>query len=70
MTEKQIEKWNEKAKSGILSRDLNLERLIRDLKSSFLHSAGGTGIADHTIGLSGGIYKARTAGLSLSTKMP
>ena len=63
MTEKQIEKWNEKAKSGILSRDLNLERLIRDLKSSFFTPAGGTGIAATSIGLSGGIYKSSDSGL-------
>ena len=63
LTEKQIEKWNEKAKSGILSRDLNLDRLIRDLKSSFFTPAGGTGLAATSIGLAGGVYKTSDSGL-------
>ena len=63
MTDDQIEKWEEKAKSGILRHDSELESLVSGLKSAFFTSAGGTGKNATSIGLSTGSYYDENSGL-------
>jgi len=56
MTEKQIEAWEKKSKSGILSKDRNIASLISSLKNAFFSAAGGTGKTAASIGISTGNY--------------
>lgn len=56
MTDEQVKAWNEKAKSGVLRHDKDLERLITSLKESFFSSLGGTGKTAASIGISTGNY--------------
>lgn len=63
MTDDQIEKWNEKAKNGILRYDDNLQSLISNLKSAFFSAVGGTGKSSTSIGISSGSYYSSDKGL-------
>lgn len=63
MTESQIEKWNEKAKGGILRHDSDLENLISNLRNAFFSAAGGTGKSSAAIGISAGNYYGPDKGL-------
>lgn len=59
MTEDQIAKWNEKAKSGILKNNTILQQLLSGLKQAFFTAAGGTGSSATSIGIStGNLYGA------------
>lgn len=62
MSEDQINKWEEKSKTGILRHDATLERLISDLKSAFFTDAGGTGYTAASIGISTASYYSSDAG--------
>jgi flagellar hook-associated protein 2 len=62
MSENQIEKWNEKAKSGLLRNNKDLERFLRSVKSAFLSSLGGTGKTMSSIGITTGSYFSDDAG--------
>jgi len=44
MSEKQIELWEEKAKSGVLNRDSNLTKVLNDMRRSLYTKVEGTGI--------------------------
>jgi flagellar hook-associated protein 2 len=63
MTDEQIEKWEDKAKNGILRHDSTLEALVTNLKSAFYTSAGGTGKNASSLGISTGSYFSSSAGL-------
>ncbi len=63
MTEKQIEKWESKAKNGVLRYDSTLETLVSGLKNAFFSSAGGTGLTAASIGISTASYFGDNAGL-------
>jgi flagellar hook-associated protein 2 len=68
MSDDEIEKWEEKAKTGILKNNTAIERLLSDLKQAFFTSAGGTGSAAASIGLSTGNYFTSDKGsLTLDT---
>lgn len=70
MSEDQIEKWEIKAKSGILRNDSGLESLISNLKNAFFSAAGGTGKNATSIGISTVSYFEDNAGeLQLDTEM-
>ena len=56
MTEDQIKAWEEKSKSGLLSKDKDLTSLISSLKKAFFTSAGGTGKTAASIGISTASY--------------
>ncbi len=56
MSEEQIKAWEEKAKTGLLRYDSDLQRLISGLKNSFFSPAGGTGKSAPSIGISSGAY--------------
>ena len=56
MSEEQIKAWEEKAKSGLLSRDRDITGLISNLKNAFFSPAGGTGKNAASIGISTGSY--------------
>ena len=62
MTEDQIEKWEEKAKTGILRHNSTLETLVTNLKNAFFSSAGGTGKTAASIGISTASYFSSNAG--------
>lgn len=69
MTEDQIEKWESKAKSGILRNDSGLQSLVTNLKNAFFSSAGGTGTNATSIGISTASYFDDNAGeLQLDTE--
>ena len=57
-----IEKWETKAKSGVLRHNSTLESLINELKSAFYTSAGGTGKTGASIGLTTASYYSSNAG--------
>lgn len=52
MTEKQIEKWEEKAKQGLLKGDTNLNGMLSKLRTAFFSKVEGTSITLSEIGLS------------------
>lgn len=56
MTEEQIEKWEEKAKSGVLGNDLYISSLLTTLRSAFYTEVEGTGMNLADIGLTTGVY--------------
>lgn len=64
MTDDQIEKWEEKAKSGILRHDSELEGLVTGLKSAFFTSAGGTGENATSIGIKTGSGTSSSSSIS------
>lgn len=68
MTEDQIEKWETKAKSGILRNDSTLESLVTNIKNAFFSSAGGTGQNATSIGITTASYFDENSGeLQLDT---
>lgn len=52
MTEKQIEKWEEKAKQGLLKGDTNLNGMLSKLRTAFFSKVEGTSITLSEMGLS------------------
>lgn len=63
MTEDEIEKWEARAKGGILSGNQDLENLLSSIKDAFFSNAGGTGKNLTSIGISTGGYFDTDAGL-------
>ncbi|WP_069650352.1 flagellar filament capping protein FliD [Caloranaerobacter ferrireducens] len=51
MTEKEIELWEEKAKSGILRSDSILEGIVNDMRTALYDSVEGVGISLYDIGI-------------------
>ncbi len=51
MTKEQIEKWEEKAKSGLLKNDSILTGILADLRTTLYSSVEGTGISLTSIGI-------------------
>lgn len=56
MSESDIELWEEKAKSGLLKNDRNLQRLMNDLRRSLYDTVAGIGKSPADIGLKTGSY--------------
>jgi flagellar hook-associated protein 2 len=56
MTEKEIELWEEKARSGMLRSDPYVSSLLSSLRSAFYSQVSGTGISLSDIGFNTGIY--------------
>ena len=56
MTEEEIEKWEERAKSGVLHNDSYISSLITTLRSTFYTAVEGTGMSMANIGLTTGTY--------------
>ncbi|MFA5527278.1 MAG: flagellar filament capping protein FliD [Peptostreptococcales bacterium] len=54
MSEKEIELWEQKAKSGILRSDDTLQKIIRDFRMALTSHVSGLGISMHEIGISTG----------------
>lgn len=63
MTDSQIEKWETKAKNGILRYNSNLEDLVTSIKSAFFSGSGGTGKTSASVGISSGSYYDSDKGL-------
>ncbi len=59
MSETQINKWEEKAKSGTLSNDNGIRALLQEMRSAFYNVVEGAGKSAASIGLETG-YKAMT----------
>ncbi len=53
----EIEKWDEKSKSGILRSDAQLTRLLDDMRALFSTKVGGTGQVFASIGITTGEYR-------------
>lgn len=51
MTDEQIEKWEKKAKQGILSGDSTLESMLSEMRMAFFEKVEGAGISLSEIGL-------------------
>lgn len=51
MSEKEIEKWEEKAKAGVLRNDSELRRFVEDMKSAVYGDLEGLGISLSDIGI-------------------
>ena len=62
MSESEIEKWNEKAMSGLLRNNNDLENFLSNLKNTFLSSVGGTGKTMASIGITTGSFFSDDAG--------
>ncbi len=62
MSEDEIEKWEAKAKEGILYHDKDLEKLLSDLKGAFYSPAGGTGKNLASIGITTASYFSSNKG--------
>lgn len=56
MTDEEIEKWEAKAKTGILKSDSILSGFLRDLRMSLIDSVSGSSISFFDIGFSTGTY--------------
>ena len=56
MSEEEIEKWEEKAKSGMLRNDSYISSLLTTLRSAFYTTVEGTGMKLADIGLTTGTY--------------
>jgi flagellar hook-associated protein 2 len=52
MSEKEIEQWEQKAKSGLLRSDPALEKMLRDLRSAIFDSVDGSRLSDFGIEVS------------------
>ena len=63
MSDDEITKWNENAKSGILKNNTVLQQLLSGLKQAFFTSAGGTGSTATSIGISTGNLYGSDKGL-------
>jgi flagellar hook-associated protein 2 len=57
MSEKQIEKWEEKAKSGVLRGDSILRGLASKLQTVMMNSVEGVGISLHQMGITSAGYQ-------------
>ena len=62
LSETQIEKWNEKAKSGLMRNNDELEAFLRNIKSAFFSSLGGTEETMASIGITSASYFSEDAG--------
>lgn len=51
MTEKQVELWEEKAKSGLLRNDQTLYRIVNDLKGAFWDKTEGANFSFYEVGI-------------------
>ena len=51
MTEKEIEKWEEKAKEGLLRYDSNISKFLQDMRSAMYQKVGSAGLALYDIGI-------------------
>lgn len=59
LTEDQAKKWEEKAKSGLLRRDSNIQSLLDQMRMAFYTVVEGTGKSASDIGLNTGSYRDR-----------
>lgn len=62
MSETQIEKWNERAKSGLLRNNKGLASFLKSMKNAFFSPLGGTGKTMASIGFTTGGYFSDDAG--------
>lgn len=62
MTESQLEKWNEKAMSGVLRNNDDIESFLRSIKKSFFTSLGGMEQTMASIGITTASYFSDDAG--------
>lgn len=56
MTDEEIEKWEAKAKVGLLANDSSLKSMLSSLRSSLIDSVPGQSMTIFTIGISTGTY--------------
>ncbi|WP_312336812.1 flagellar filament capping protein FliD [Anaerospora hongkongensis] len=56
MTDAEIEKWEKKAKVGLLANDSTLKTMLSSLRSSLIDSVPGQSVTIFTIGISTGTY--------------
>ncbi len=56
MSDTEIEKWNEKAKTGLLANDSLLQSLLDDLRSSLIDTVSGSSLTLASIGITTGSY--------------
>ena len=56
MTEKQIEQWENIAKSGLLRSDRDIQKLLSNMRSAFYSAVEGVGLSPQQIGLRTGDY--------------
>jgi len=56
MSDDEIEKWEEKAKSGLLRNDSSISSLLTTMRSAFYTAVEGAGISASEIGLTTGTY--------------
>lgn len=56
MTDEEIEKWEKKAKVGLLANDSTLKTMLSSLRSSLIDSVPGQSVTIFTIGISTGTY--------------
>lgn len=56
MTDEEIEKWETKAKVGLLANDSTLKSMLSNLRSSLIDSVPGQSMTIFTIGISTGTY--------------
>jgi flagellar hook-associated protein 2 len=59
MSEKQIEQWEEKAKSGMLENDSLLSGLLSQMRSAFYQEIKGVGGTPYSIGITTGTWEQR-----------
>lgn len=57
LTETQQKQWEEKAKSGLLRGDKNIERLLSQMRSAFYTAVTDAGLSPMEIGLKTGAYR-------------
>lgn len=57
MTEEQVEKWEEIAKTGILRNDAGIQSLLDSLRSAFFETVDGTGMSVASLGFSTGDWR-------------
>lgn len=57
MSEKDIEKWEEKGKTGLLKNDSTLSKIVRNLRNSIIESVEGISKSMSSIGISTKNYK-------------
>ncbi len=62
MSDEEIEKWEAKAKSGILKNNSIVKDLLAGIKSAFYTSAGGTSASAASIGITTGSYYSSDKG--------
>ena len=62
MTESQIEKWNEKAMSGLLRNNSDLKSFLSNIKNAFFTSLGGTEATMASLGITTASYFSDDAG--------